>query len=106
MAVVYTVTFTVVQSTPPHLLIYGEKPDTMNHQQFGVEGWIYRRQHQRKDSDVKFDARAGPAVSRVYLSAIRLTSIVTFVWCPARGSNGYTECDFWEKSSPGDSSRQ
>ena len=60
-AVVHNVTFSVARLTSPHLLMYGEKPDITNHQQFGVEGWIYRREDQRKD----VGGNLTPVVSRV-----------------------------------------
>jgi hypothetical protein len=48
-----------------------------------VEGWIYRREDQRKDSDVKFDARGEPCIFVGYPS----NQHSNLVWCPARGSN-------------------
>ena len=80
-AVVHNVTFSVARLTSPHLLMYGEKPDITNHQQFGVEGWIYRREDQRKDA--KFDARGEPCIYVGYPS----NQQGYLVWCPGRGPN-------------------
>jgi hypothetical protein len=77
---VHNVTFTAAPLIFSHFLIYGEKPDT-NHQQFGVKGWISRREDQRKDA--KFDARGEPCIFVGYQS----NQHGSLVWCPARGSN-------------------
>ena len=78
--VVHNITYAVARNTSPHLLLYGEKPDISNHQQFGVEGWIYRREEQRNG---KFDARGEPCIFVGYPS----NQLGYLVWCPARGPN-------------------
>jgi hypothetical protein len=39
----YTTLLSPRRLTSPHLLMYGEKPDTTNHQQFGEEGFIVEK---------------------------------------------------------------
>jgi hypothetical protein len=80
-AVVHNVTFSVDRKSSPYLLMHGVKPDISNHQQFGVEGWIYRREDQLNDT--KFDARGEPCIFVGYPSNQK----GYLVWCPARGPN-------------------
>ncbi len=78
---VHNVTFSVARLTSPHLLMYGEKPDITNHQQFGVEGWIYRREDQRGFIVGKISVRTRnltPVGSQVSLSIIRRSSQATW----------------------------
>ena len=42
------------------MLMFNTKPDVSSLQEFGIEGWMYRREDQRKDK--KFDARGEPVI--------------------------------------------
>jgi hypothetical protein len=47
--------FSRALKSSPHVLMLGSKPDVSNLQEFGIEGWLFRREEQRQDK--KFDAR-------------------------------------------------
>jgi hypothetical protein len=60
--VAHNVTFSVEQKPLQYLLMHGLKPDISNHQQFGVEGWIYHCKNQLNNSNLKFDACCEPCI--------------------------------------------
>ena len=77
----HNIQYSSVTKSSPHLLMYGEKPDVSECQQFGCEGWLHRRVDQRPDS--KFDARGEPIIFVGYPT----NQQGFLVWCPDRGPN-------------------
>ena len=71
-------------------MMYGEKPDISNHQQFGCEAFLYRPDSQHKG---KWDAREKKAEFVGYPTNQK----GYLLWCPARGPNAIvstTNCYF------------
>ena len=87
-AVVHNITYSSRLKSSPHLLMYGEKPDISNHQQFGCEAFLYRSDIQHKG---KWDARAEKAVFVGYPSNQK----GYLLWCPDRGSNVIVSTTNW-----------
>ena len=78
---IHNIQYSGVTKTSPHVLMFGEKPDVSADQQFGVEGWLYRREDQRKDK--KFDSRGEPCIFVGYPTHQK----GYMVWCQERGPN-------------------
>jgi len=52
--------YSSITHSSPHVLMLKSMPDVSNLQEFGIEGWLYRREDQRKDR--KLDARGEPII--------------------------------------------
>ena len=76
----HNVAYSRLTRSSPHVLMFGEKPDVSDCQQFGCEGWLHRRADQRPDS--KFSARGEPVVFVGYSTNQK----GFLVWCSERDS--------------------
>ena len=84
-SVVHNITFSEARTSSQHVLMYGEKPDTSNHQQFGCEAFLYRADDKHKG---KWDARAEKAIFVGYPANQK----GYLLWCPISPKLRFGRC--------------